>query len=505
MLTHVKELIEQNHDKLMKMCPMCPCGLYSAGLNRKETHTRIIFAGIQSAVKNSEAFGRINLILIDECHLVSPKDTTSYQKFIRELKLVNPSLKVIGFSATPYRLGQGLITEGGLFTDICYDISKMERFNALISEGYLAPVFPKRVDAELDTSNVPVQGGEFVNKALQETVDRESITREALKEVVTLAENRKHWLIFATGIDHAEHIAHMLQKEMGISAAPVHSKIPDKVRTQRLTQFKNGEIKAITNNNVLTTGFDFPEIDLIVILRPTKSTSLHVQMIGRGTRPVYAPGFDLETTEGRLAAIAAGEKPKGCLVLDFAGNTRTLGPINDPVLPKPKGQKKGGGSAPVKICEQCGMYCHASARVCEYCGYEFPKSVHFGSQAGTEDIITTLPSPVIENFSVSKVYFHKHQKIGAPNSLKVVYMCGMRPFTKYVCLEHAGYAKQRAVEWWKRASGDSAMIVPETVEAALELAPTLQMPSSIKVHVNKKYPEIIDYDYQNRQSTHSAA
>src|SRR5690606_6516527 len=113
-------------------------------------------------------------------------------------------------------------------------------------------------------------------------------------------------------------------------------------RDELLADFKAGRIRALTNVNVLTTGFDTPGIDLIAFLRPTQSTGLYVQMAGRGTRPIYGEGFDLTTAEGRLAAIEAGPK-RNALVLDFGGNVVRHGPIDAIVAPIQK--RVGGGQA----------------------------------------------------------------------------------------------------------------------------------------------------------------
>ena len=116
-----------------------------------------------------------------------------------------------------------------------------------------------------------------------------------------------------------------------------------------------------------TTGFNHKGVDLIAFMRPTLSVALYVQMAGRGTRPIYAPGADLSTQAGRLAGIADGPK-RNCLVLDFAGLVRKHGPV-DMVQPRRPG--KGDGEAPVKLCPNCEELVHASARVCQCCGHEF--------------------------------------------------------------------------------------------------------------------------------------
>jgi DNA repair protein RadD len=279
---------------------------------------------------------------------------------------INPYLKIIGLSATVYRLGMGLLTNGPIFTDIAYDLCNIQGFSRLIAEGYLAPIFPKKTNVELDVSSVGMSStGDFNDRALQAAVDDADITYKALTEAVQIGQSRRSWTAFASGIDHAIHIAEMLRGTFGIDAAEVHSKMPEKERDRRIDAYKRGELRCIVNKDILTTGFDHPPIDLILMLRPTMSTGLWVQMLGRGTRP-YDPAIN-----GYLPGFAS--KKFDCCVLDYAGNTRRLGPINDPVIPKPKGKGRAG-DAPVKICDACGAYNHTSARFCLVCNNEFVMS-----------------------------------------------------------------------------------------------------------------------------------
>ena len=491
--THVQELIEQNFEKLIAMWPTAPAGIYSAGLGRKELDAPILFVGVQSAVNKAEAFGFVDLLFIDEAHLVSPAKSTSYQKFIATLKKANPKLKVIGLSATPYRMGQGMLTEGGLFTDICFDMTTMASFNWLLDEGYLSPLVPKRTSMQLDLESVRVQGGEFVNKDLQQAVDKDEITYKAVLETIEFGVDRNCWLVFATGIDHALHITAVMEL-YGIPTTCIHSKLTKDERTERLAGLKSGKYRAAVNNNILTTGFDLPSIDLIAVIRPTNSPGLWVQMLGRGTRPVYAPGFDLWSTAGRLAAIEAGSK-QDCLVLDFAGNTRRLGPINDPVLPRKKGDRKG--VAPVRLCENCSIYIHASIRVCPKCGFEFPISTKFGFTAGTDELIAKADEPQVETLTVDRVVYLKHQKQGRPDAIVVHYHCGLRRFKEFICLEHGGYAATKARQWWRCAwpTDVHGEIIPETTKQALNMVSQLKTPTAIDVWVNKKYPEVMNHAY----------
>lgn len=491
MLTHVRELIEQNLSKLLALWPTAPAGVYSAGLGRKETEYPLTYAGVASVVNVIEQFGHIDILLIDECHLLSPKAGTMYQKVIKGLRKANPALKVIGFTATPWRVGQGLLTDGGIFTDICCDMTGLEPFNWFIDQGYLCPLVPKSTAFELDTSNVRINAGEYNQNELQHAVDQEAITEQALMECMEHGLDRNRWLVFASGVQHAVNVSNMLN-DLGVKSTYIHSRMGTKERDKRLADTKRGEYRAIVNNGILTTGYDDPAIDMIVMLRPTRSTGLWVQMNGRGTRPLYAPGFDLETQDGRLAAIAASDK-QDCLVMDFAGNTRRLGPINDPVMPRKKGSR--GGEAPFRYCEACGEHCHASLRFCPYCGHQFPVISNLAAQAGTEELIKKKrkEDPVVEEFKVDRVVYTEHRREGRPPTLKVSYYCGLRKFDEYVCLEHTGYAHKKARTWWSERT-DAPL--PTTVQEAFQRMDEIPRPAVIVVWVNKKYPDVLSARFE---------
>jgi DNA repair protein RadD len=482
--THVKELIQQNYNKLREVWPEAPAGIYSAGLYQKDTALPIIFCGVQSMVNNAEAFGWRDLFLVDEAHLISGKESSNYGKVIAALRKINPNMKVIGFTATKYRMGSGLLSDGPVFTDCCFDLTSMESFNRLINEGYLCNLVPKRTKIELNVSDVKIQAGDYVQNQLQAAVDKDAITYAACKEICEQGADRYSWLVFASGIEHAKHIAQTLQS-MGINALPVHSKMKDEERDKIISDFKTGQLQCCVNYGILTTGFDHPGLDLIAMLRPTTSTVLWVQMLGRGTRPFYAPGMPLDTIEQRLEAIQMSVK-QNCLVLDFAGNTKRLGPINDPVIPKKKGQGKAG-VAPVRICEKCGVYNHARATHCFMCGFKFDIAPKITKTAATDQLIITS-EPVFELCPVQRVIYSRHVKDGAPPMIKVSYFCGLKMFTEFICLEHKGLAKNKAHTWWLQRMG---MPAPPTTDEALLMIKQLKVPRELRVWTNRKYPEIM--------------
>jgi len=470
MITHVKELIAQNANVLLNVWPEAPLGIYSSGLKLKQTAQPIIFGGVQSMIKHPDWFGHRDIAFVDEAHLVSAEESSQYQTFFAFMKLINPNLKIIGMSATLYRMGMGMITENGLFTDVVYDKTNMEGFNELLNAGYMSPLIPLRTRTELDVSDVSVQKGEFIATQLQGAVDKAEITFKALQELVHAGQNRKSWLIFASGIEHAEHIAEQLGA-FGVDCAPVHSKRPSEYNDAAIKAFKSNSLRAIVNYGKLTTGFDHPEIDLIGMLRPTLSVPLWVQMLGRGTRPAK----------------------ENCLVLDFARNTPRLGPINDPQIPK---MKKGeAGEMPVKICEACGAYNHTKVRFCCNCGNEFSFQVKIVSKAGTDELIKAAasePVPIIETLNVMTATYEKHPgKFNKPPTIKATYFTPTK-YTEYVCLQHNGMAGKMARDWWRRRHRTEP---PATVDEALKFISELRCPRFIRVHTNKKYPEIISCEF----------
>lgn len=536
LVTHVKELIAQNHEKMMALWPEAPAGIHSSGLRKKAVHDQIIFAGIGSVAKKAALFGRVDIILVDECHLISPKEATMYKKFFSDLKKVNPYLKVIGLTATPYRLGFGPIVrldgdeEAGvdaMFDHIVFDGSSVEFFNWFISEGYLLPVVPKRTSYQLDVNGVKKRGGDFVAGELQTAVNKAEANEAAIAEAIEYGKDRQSWLVFCAGVQHAKDVATLLN-EQGIPAAAVHSELADGERDQIIRDFKSGKLRAVTNNNVLTTGFDHPAIDMIIMLRPTQSTVLWVQMLGRGTRPLYAPGFDISDREQRLLAIANSVKQE-CLVLDFSGNSRRLGPINDPAVPRRPGEK-GSGPGIYKECEVCGLdgqypawrFCggkeHLDITGCTYgqvaelvkqgyridgnravgvhgsCGAPFKFKEKLKVAASTEKLIKeTLP--IIEDFTVENVIYQKNVNRGdhtKPPTLKVTYHCGHKTYSEFVCLMHGDWAGRKAYKWWKNRTN---LPLPATIDDALEIVSTLKTPTHIRVHTNRKYPEIMKSCY----------
>lgn len=470
-LTHVKELVEQNAKKLKDYWKEADIGVYSAGLRKKQTAHSILFGGCASVINAMEDIGAFDLVFVDECHLISPKEGTVYQRIVGELKEKNSALRVVGLSATPYRMRSGLIVDGTFFHDMIIDMTGVNRFNQFIRDGVLAPLIPKKTKIERQ-SNVETKGanGDYSAAALEADAADKEVTYKALCELHQEGAERNSWLVFASTIEDADWIAETLQS-FGIAAASVHSKIKASERDNRIRAFKSGELRCIVNMGVLTTGFDHPPLDLIAVLRRTVSPGLWVQMLGRGTRP--CDGKD------------------NCLVLDFAGNTRRLGPINDPKIPGKRKKKKTAGDIPIKICGECGTYNHLSARECIMCCTVFPTAVVIAEEASTEVLIKE-DEPVLETKDVVQVHYYLHEKVGSIPSIRVSYHCSdKRRYDEWVCIQHPekSYASIKAKKWWRERFPIYAP-VPTTTKEALTQITDLLVPKQIVVVMNKKYPEI---------------
>jgi len=492
--THVKELVAQNANTMSRIWPGGSIGVNSAGLKKRNFDHSVVFAGIGSIAKYTKRFGHIDLLIIDEAHRVNYTGTTQYKKLIDGLLAINPKMKIIGLTATPWRAGQGHLIEAGLFTDVAYDNTKLEDFNKLVYDGYLMPLIPRDAKTEIDLSNVHIQGGEYVQKELQTAVDKTAITEMAVDEIINEAaiDDRKCWLVFTTGIEHTEHVTARL-REKGVNAEAVHSGNKDYpmssgTRDNRIVRFTSGETTCIVNGMILTVGFDHPPIDLIAYIRPTLSSLLWIQAMGRGTRPYFVGDHDLSTRDGRLAAIEESGV-FNCKVLDFGRNTYRLGPINDPVIPNKKGKSKG--EAPVKKCEPCGTINHAGVKFCINCGNEFLFESKIHMEASTDDLIKN-DIPIIDVVEVHHITYDLHKKIGKPPMMKVCYYNKTMMYNEWVCFEHTNYAGTRAKKWWKQHSKDD---FPTTTKEGLSLSGKLKTPTHIRVWTNKQFPEIMAHCY----------
>ena len=472
MLTHVKELILQNAEKMLAVWPGAPMGIYSAGIGRKQLAEPITFAGIQSIWKKSQDIGHVDLIIIDECHLINHADTGQYRRLLADLKSINPALRIIGLTATPYRLGHGLIHEGEdtLFDDLIEPVSIEE----LVYLKHLAPLSSKHTTTEIDVSDVQKRGGEFLPGQLEIAVDKAELTRAIVRESLSRAADCRSMLFFCTGVAHAEHMADELRAN-GVSASAVTGETPKAERARLINEFKEGSLRALTNANVLTTGFDAPDTDCIVMARPTMSPGLYVQMAGRGMR--------------------LKRHTDHCLVLDFAGNVARHGPITAIAPPG----KKGKGEAPTKTCPECEEIVHAAVRACPNCGHQFPPPEQEESQEiklHDDDIMGLRP----REMQVSSWRWRKHiGRTSGKEMLTVTYYGLATSVIEYVLVTNEGYAgdKARKLVFQIATMSKTQPIKPEiTVDELADVMNTGSPPQSIVYRMEGKFFKVLQRQFK---------
>lgn len=472
-LTHVAELISQNEREMLTIWPQAPCGVYSAGLGRREAggmFQRITFAGIQSIYKRAAETGHVDLVMIDEAHLIPPGGEGMYRTFLKGMEAINPKVKIIGLTATPYRLKQGLLTagDGRIFHDIAYDKPVAE----LVTEGFLSRLVSKGGDARPDLQGVTVRGGEYVTDSLAQACDQEELIRGAVNEALVCCEGRRSLLFFCVTVKHAENVRDELRRR-GVTAETVHAGTRTDERERVLTDFKSGRIRAVTNVNVLTTGFNHPGVDALIMLRPTKSTSLYVQMMGRGMR--NAPG------------------KTNCLVLDFAGNIFEHGPVD---LIEIKACNRTGQAdvtkSAAKECPSCRSIVAAAKRVCEDCGYRWPERDFVHERTASSLAVMGYSYEVKQ---IDDVSYALHEKTDSPDSVRVTYRCGLAAIKEWVCFEHRGYALQKAFEWWQERM--VGVPFPRTSYEALNMLKKGNpvTPVKLRIKVGGKFPEIVRFFY----------
>ena len=479
MLTHNKELVKQNFEKLQTLYPEADIGIYSAGLGLKQSGSRIVFATVQSVAsvlkRKGNPFGPRHLVVVDEAHLISSGDNTNYQKVFDAWRPNYPSMKIMGLTATPFRTKKGLLygpEEDQMFDYLSADLCNLNAFNQLVEDKYLAPLIPMRTTTEVDLTGVRMQAGDYNQRQAADAVGQKGILENAVDEMVKQGSDRKSWLVFCSGIENTEKVNQLL-RDRGIISACVHSKQLDDINDEIIRDFKAGRIRAVVNANILTVGFDAPGVDLIGLLRPTQSVGLHVQICGRGTRPC----------EGK----------ENCLVLDFAGNTMRLGPINDPCVPGRT--ESGNGDAPFKICKDtddgdgCGMINHISAKVCGFCGKKFEIREKLTRKASDIELIAD-GREVIKKLAINSVGYRKYIPMSKIPCILLEYRCeGGKTYRSYLPWENPN-AKWRVEKWWKARFPDPDKHRPDTADDLIDWIDRgfkIPTPLGITVDINNRF------------------
>ncbi len=434
-LTHVKELVEQDFRATLRLWPACPAGINSAGLGRRDTRAQVLFASIQSVHRfGPDLLGKRDVIIIDEAHLVPASGDGMYLKFIERMRDGSPDLRIVGLTATPYRLDSGRLDqgEGRIFDDVIYSYGIGEG----VRDGFLSPLISRAGHSEIDVSGVGRRGGEFIDGMLQRAAADADLVAAACREIVERGQDRRGWIVFCAGVDHAEQVAAKL-REHGVPVASVTGDTERADRDRAIRDFKAGNLRCLTSVGVLTTGFDAPHVDMIAMLRPTLSTGLYVQMLGRGTR------------------LADGKS--NCLVLDFSGNVRRHGPV-DAIEVRGRSSGEAGerdevavkpDSIRAKACPSCEALVSIRAIECIECGHVWPVKPKHEAKADRDAPVMSAEMEQVWHH-VNFVRAREHVSASTGNTtLRIKYLCDLTIYSEWLACTNGGWAQEKAERWFQ--------------------------------------------------------
>jgi len=474
-LAHRKELVRQNASELASVWPGGDIGIYSASLRQRDCDSSVVFASIDSVFQRWGEFPAFDVIIVDEAHRIPARGEGKYRSFIKGCKSLNLNLRVIGFTATPFRMGCGPIChKDHILHEVCYEAN----VGTLIAQGFLCRLRSKIGDVQPDMADVRRNsGGDYITKSLASVVDTPKIVRLAIRSAMGIinAEKRHSIIFFCVDVRHCKDVSAELRK-YGVQAPTITAGTHSLDRDRTAEAFKLGQLRAICNVNVYTEGFNAQRVDCIVLLRPTLSQGLYVQMVGRGLRQ--------------------HPSKTDCLVLDYAHCIEMHGPIDC----------IEGGEVKLMTCGQCGDVFSRAIRVCPHCGWEIPKQeiermegeerekrMH-EAEASQRAILGSEP----EELKVDDVIINRHRKLDKPDSLRIQYRCGMSVIREWICLDHGGIAENKARIWWAQRFG-RAEAGSVTVDSAIEGLFTAQrinaVTETVTVVRRGKHVDIVKYKF----------
>ncbi len=481
-VTHTRELVQQSFQEMIGLWPQAPAGINSAGLGRRDWQSQIIFSGIQSIYRHTGILGPVDLVIVDECQLIPRAAQGMYHQLFASLRERKPKMRVLGLTATPFRLDSGRLDSGddALFEKTVYKYGIAEG----VQDGYLSPLVSKAMTAEIDTSKVHTRAGEFVNAELEAAAMAGANVPGAVDEILAYGEDRRAWLIFCVSIKHAEAVAAEM-KRRGVGCGVVTSETPKRQRDDLVSAFSRGDLRALANVNVLSIGFNVPHVDLIALLRPTQSPGLAIQQIGRGTR--LAPG------------------KQDCLVLDFGRILKTHGPIDRMEPPERKKRKKGERALPepIKICPYCNAIMRLGDAVCDQCGKAYPRQPHEVKHDATADgesvILSTQVAPCWVPVTKWRITLHQARKEGQDSRpcLRITYLCGVSGIVnEFLPFEAGKAARAIAGRRWVELCGNQLSFVPQTAQEAFERSRELRRPARISIIKDGRYFRVVGHEFK---------
>lgn len=428
-VTHRKELLTQNIGKIKHHS----LGLVSASLDKYEYEADIIVGGIQTIYNKAHLLGKRHLIIIDECQALSnnSQDNTRYWQLINSF----PMAKVVGFTALHYRLADGLLTWG----TVCHFTS----YKTLLERGLVTPLSNK-ICLDPNLKDVKKLGGDYVGSDFADKcLSNPDVLRKTAQKCyqVFTQKNLKKMIGFAPTVEYANKIGYALHEagfkiwgSDGLTGVLTGENTPDE-RNEILRRHKEGEFNALVNIQILTEGYDDPDLDMLANWRATQSLSLHHQMLYRLVRLADKNIWNIPTAEERLKAIANSSKPMA-YVLDFAGNLKAHGGLLDTtwqfldgkIIQKGKAKKN-------KACPACEESVPITSQSCPSCNYVFlkeQKDINVDEDYDDETDINAPKKPIKTYYVTDIKYFPDWESSKGNKMLKVYYFCGKFKVPEYV-------------------------------------------------------------------------
>jgi len=473
-LAHRKELVTQNAEKMVAVAPDFDIGMFSASIGRRDWYSSVLYASIDSIYQHAGKFTPWNVIFVDEAHRIPASGEGKYRRYISECRRFNAKLRVVGFTATPFRMDCGQICHRDhILNEICYNANIRD----LIAEGYLCNLRSKSGVVQPDLSNVKkATRGDYILKELSGAVSHKKLVIDAVDEAIAFinAENRQHVVVYCVDIAHCDMVRQAFAAR-GVQAVMVTGKTRSDDRDSIVAAFKRGKIRVLCNVQVFTEGFDSPNVDCVILLRPTQSKGLYSQMVGRGLR--------------------LDDDKSYCLILDFGRCIEAHGPID----------LLDGPYVALATCQNCRETFSRAVRRCPACGWEIPRRevealeqsererrMHDGKPSN-RSILSDEP----EIHPVDEVFVTRHRKEGKPDSVCLTFRCGLKMFRYWLPLDHGGQPEWIAQAWYRkffpdhkrqRVSVDHVLgdlLFPQEAKEAIR---------SVTVVRQKKYDQVVGFN-----------
>jgi DNA repair protein RadD len=450
-------LLEQLADKFKELLGFDQVGIYCSTSGEWDLSKQVTVGSIQSMSEDKLNF---NLIIIDECHNLN-ESSGKYIKFTQAQLDQNPKTKVVGFTATPFRFDGYIYGKDKFWPKPCFE----RGLSYFIDKKMLVMPIAKQPDHLIDISKLRVRSGEYVQSDVDAQTLNKQFAERQVADALMRAAGRKKIVWFCSSIKHAELIKDTLLAASE-KAVCIHSALDWDCRDKALLDFTQGDARHLTFVSIVSEGFDYPPIDCVVLMRPTKSPVLMVQTCGRGLRP----------SDGK----------ENCLILDYANVISTLGPLDAPVI---RTNKRGKSIAKPtqKVCPSCRAYLPINAQKCFSCGYEYPKLNAAKIDLIANQDINLIGKRELKTMRVKNVTMEYHKSSNGNDCVKIMYWPDS--FLDYPIVEYFSWASDFSLKKFQiRAIEMNIELKADALTQSLMRIG--RVPYSIEYVMENKYPKV---------------